>query len=82
MDPKTGHVKAYVGGINLDFKYDHVTKGKRQVGSTFKPFICIGYSRRLLLYEVPNIPVFFDKERWGLEKDWILKTQEMSLKTN
>ena len=76
MDPKTGHVKAYVGGINHRyFKYDHVTKGKRQVGSTFKPFLYAlaiqeGYSP---CYEVPNIPVFFDKERWGLEKDWIPK---------
>ena len=33
-----GHVKAYVGGINYKyFQYDHVTQGKRQVGS-FKPF--------------------------------------------
>ncbi len=40
MDPKTGHVKAYVGGINYKhFKYDHVKIGKRQVGSTFKPFL-------------------------------------------
>ena len=40
MEPKTGLVKAYVGGINFDyFKYDHVTIGKRQVGSTFKPFL-------------------------------------------
>ena len=76
MDPKTGYVKAYVGGINYRyFKYDHVIKGKRQVGSTFKPFLYAlaiqeGYSP---CYEVPNIPVFFDKERWGLEKDWVPK---------
>jgi penicillin-binding protein 1A len=76
MDPKTGHVKAYVGGINYrHFKYDHVIQGKRQVGSTFKPFLYAlaiqeGYSP---CYEVPNIPVFFDKQRWGLEKDWVPK---------
>jgi penicillin-binding protein 1A len=76
MDPNTGFVKAYVGGINYKhFKYDHVKIGKRQVGSTFKPFLYSlaiqeGYSP---CYEVPNIPVVFDKERWGLDKDWIPK---------
>lgn len=40
MDPHTGYVKAYVGGTDYrHFQYDHVTKGKRQVGSTFKPFL-------------------------------------------
>ncbi len=40
MDPTTGEIKAWVGGINYDqFKYDHVRQGKRQVGSTFKPFV-------------------------------------------
>ena len=76
MDPKTGFVKAYVGGINYKhFKYDHVKIGKRQVGSTFKPFLYSlamqeGYSP---CYEVPNIPVVFDKARWGLPKDWTPK---------
>ncbi len=42
MDPITGNVKAYVGGIDFtSFKYDHVTQGKRQAGSTFKPFLYI-----------------------------------------
>ncbi len=40
MDPRTGHIKAWVGGINHKyFKYDHVRLGKRQPGSTFKPFV-------------------------------------------
>ncbi len=40
MDPHTGFVRAYVGGPDYDhFKYDHVTYAKRQVGSTFKPFL-------------------------------------------
>jgi penicillin-binding protein 1A len=40
MDPHTGHVRAWVGGIDYDyFKYDHVKQGKRQPGSTFKPFV-------------------------------------------
>lgn len=40
MDPATGWVKAWVGGIDYKyFKYDHVKQGKRQVGSTFKPIV-------------------------------------------
>ncbi len=40
MDPHTGQVKAYVGGIDYRFfQYDHVKLSKRQVGSTFKPFL-------------------------------------------
>lgn len=40
MDPKTGHIKAWVGGINHKyFKFDHVRQGKRQAGSTFKPIV-------------------------------------------
>lgn len=74
MDPRNGHVKAYVGGINYKhFKYDHVAVGKRQVGSTFKPFLYAiamqeGYSP---CYQIPNVPVVFEKEQWGLEKDWV-----------
>ncbi|WP_298323194.1 penicillin-binding protein 1A [uncultured Dokdonia sp.] len=40
MVPQTGEVRAWVGGINMNhFQYDHVQLGKRQVGSTFKPFL-------------------------------------------
>ena len=40
MEPKTGHIKAWVGGIDYKyFQYDHVGQGARQVGSTFKPFV-------------------------------------------
>jgi len=62
MDPHTGYVKAYVGGPNFKhFKYDHVVIGKRQAGSTIKPFIYTlamqeGYSP---CYKVPNVPVTF-----------------------
>lgn len=39
-NPKTGAIKAWVGGINFQhFKYDHVRHGKRQPGSLFKPFV-------------------------------------------
>lgn len=60
MDPHTGNVKAYVGGIDYKhFQYDHVTQAKRQIGSTFKPFLYTlamrdGYSP---CYPVPNVPV-------------------------
>ncbi len=60
MDPKTGYVKAWVGGINFEhFKYDQVKMGTRQVGSTAKPFtyavaIENGMSPCLT---VPNVPV-------------------------
>lgn len=63
MEPSTGHVKAYVGGINYkEFQYDHVVKGKRQVGSTIKPFLYTiamedGYSP---CHEVPLIPTTFN----------------------
>ncbi len=62
MEPKTGYVKAYVGGINYKhFKFDQVTKSRRQVGSTIKPFIyCLamqnGYSP---CTKVPNVEVIF-----------------------
>ncbi len=62
MNPQNGHVKAYVGGPNFRyFKYDHVTQGKRQVGSTIKPFMYTlamqeGYSP---CYKVANVPSTF-----------------------
>ncbi|MBN1414147.1 MAG: transglycosylase domain-containing protein [Bacteroidales bacterium] len=62
MDPRTGYVKAYVGGIDFNhIKYDHVTQGKRQTGSTFKPFLYIlamqeGFNP---CDEVPNSSVVF-----------------------
>lgn len=40
MDPHTGFIRAWVGGLDYDyFKYDHVKQGRRQPGSTFKPFV-------------------------------------------
>jgi penicillin-binding protein 1A len=65
VDPKTGDVKAWVGGINYKyFKYDHVKQGTRQPGSTFKPFVYTaaidqGYSPCFLVEDAPttfNIP--------------------------
>ena len=40
MDPTDGTIKAWVGGIDWNyFKFDHVKQARRQVGSTFKPFV-------------------------------------------
>jgi penicillin-binding protein 1A len=42
MDPRSGHIKAWVGGINFKyFKFDNVYQSKRQPGSTFKPFVYV-----------------------------------------
>ncbi|WP_207426789.1 transglycosylase domain-containing protein [Pedobacter sp. SYSU D00535] len=60
MEPHTGYVRAWVGGIDYEhFKYDQVKMGRRQVGSTAKPFtyaaaINEGYSP---CYKMPNEPV-------------------------
>lgn len=70
MEPQTGYVKAWVGGINHKFfQYDHVQIGHaRQVGSTFKPFIYAlaiqeGYSP---CYRIPNVPttIVYDGKEW------------------
>jgi len=64
MDPQTGAIKAWVGGINHKFfKYDHVKQASRQPGSTFKPFVYgtaieAGYSPCQELYDIsPTIKV-------------------------
>ncbi len=59
MEPQTGYVRAYVGGIDYRFfKYDHVTQAKRQVGSTFKPFLytlAMQEGEYSPCFKVPNI---------------------------
>jgi len=63
MDPHTGYIKAWVGGINYKhFKYDQVKTAKRQVGSTFKPFV---YALAIMegwspCQKIPNVPVTFE----------------------
>ncbi|MBL31170.1 MAG: penicillin-binding protein [Flavobacteriales bacterium] len=75
IEPATGAIKAWVGGINHEqFKYDHVKEGKRQVGSTFKPFIyatAIDQFKYSPCFTVPNVQVIFEKEEWGLDEDYI-----------
>lgn len=59
IDSKTGQVRAYVGGIDYRyFKFDHVTQARRQVGSTFKPFLytlAMQEGEYTPCYKVPNI---------------------------
>ena len=61
MDPSTGKVRAYVGGTNYEyFQFDHVTLAKRQVGSTFKPFVytvAMQEGEYSPCTQVPNLPV-------------------------
>ena len=60
IETHTGHVKAYVGGLDYRFfKYDHVTQARRQVGSTFKPFLysyAMGDTEFTPCTKIPNIP--------------------------
>ncbi len=61
MEPQTGHIKAYVGGPSFQyFKYDMAKQGKRQIGSTVKPFIytfAIDHLGMSPCTMVPNLPV-------------------------
>ena len=70
MDPQTGYIKAWVGGIDhKNFYFDHVQRDHaRQVGSTFKPFVYLvaiqnGWSP---CTQIPNVPVtiHFDDKDW------------------
>jgi len=63
MEPQTGYVRAYVGGINYEyFKFDHVSLSRRQVGSTIKPIIySVAMENQMSpCQKVPNIPVTFE----------------------
>ncbi len=57
MEPQTGHVKAWVGGVNYKhFQYDNVIQGARQAGSTFKPFIYAAAIDQLRLSPCDSLP--------------------------
>lgn len=85
MDPRTGYVKAYVGGPNFRyFKYDMAKQGKRQIGSTIKPFVytfAIDHLGMTPCTLVPNLPVTIEtangtawspKEAGKVEYDGVL----------
>lgn len=74
VDPLTGFVKAWVGGINFKhFKFDHVYTGRRQAGSTFKPFVystAIKQKKYSPCFEVPDVLTCIEKGSYGLLQDW------------
>lgn len=74
MEPQTGHVKVWVGGINHKyFQYDHVGQGARQVGSTFKPFVYSTAIEQLGMSPCDSIidgPFTMPRGKWGISKAW------------
>ncbi len=80
MDPQTGHVKAWVGGVNYKhFQYDHVKQGKRQVGSTFKPFVYATAIDQLHLSPcdtLPNTQITIEANKYGNPEPWTAKNSD------
>jgi penicillin-binding protein 1A len=74
MEPQTGHVKAWVGGMNYKhFQYDMVKQGKRQVGSTFKPFVYATAIDQLHLSPCDTLPrsqITIDAYKFGNPEPW------------
>lgn len=74
MEPQTGHVKAWVGGMDYKhFQYDMVKQGKRQIGSTFKPFVYATAIDQLHLSPcdtLPDTPFCIDKGKFGNPEEW------------
>jgi penicillin-binding protein 1A len=77
MEPQTGHVKAWVGGINYrHFQYDNVIQGARQAGSTFKPFIyaaAIDQLRRSPCDTLPDTQYCIEANKHGNPEPWCPK---------
>jgi penicillin-binding protein 1A len=80
MEPQTGHVKVWVGGINYKyFQYDHVGQGARQVGSTFKPFVYATAIEQLNMSPCDSIidsPFMIHKGRHHVTEDWEPKNSD------
>ncbi|NNK19847.1 MAG: penicillin-binding protein [Flavobacteriaceae bacterium] len=74
MEPQTGHVKAWVGGINYKhFQYDNVIQGARQAGSTFKPFVyaaAIDQLRMSPCDELPDSQYCIEAGKHGNPEPW------------
>jgi penicillin-binding protein 1A len=74
IEPQTGLVKAWVGGVDYrHFMYDAVEKQKRQVGSTFKPFVYITAINQMQLSPCnvyPNSRYTIPAGKYGLPQDW------------
>jgi len=80
IEPQSGHIKAWVGGINnKHFKYDAVAQQKRQVGSTFKPFVYATAINQLKMSpcdEYPNTPYTIPKGKYGIPEEWTPKNSD------
>ncbi len=80
MEPQTGHVKAWVGGINYrHFQYDAVIQGARQAGSTFKPFIyaaAIDQLRRSPCDTLPDTQYCIEANKYGNPEPWCPKNSD------
>ncbi|MDR1974983.1 MAG: transglycosylase domain-containing protein [Bacteroidales bacterium] len=74
IEPQTGYIRAYIGGINYKyFQYDNVSSGRRQVGSTFKPFIytlAIQERNYKPCTKIPNVQVCISQPN---QPDWCPK---------
>ncbi|MEE0982955.1 MAG: penicillin-binding transpeptidase domain-containing protein, partial [Bacteroidales bacterium] len=82
VEPQTGHVKVYVGGINYKhFKFDNAKLGRRQVGSTFKPYVYAAAMKDSELspcFELSNTPVTFEEyDNWTPKNSNQAKEGEM-----
>lgn len=77
MEPQTGHVKAWVGGIDYrHFQYDNVIQGSHQVGSTFKPFVYAAAIDQLRLSpcdELPDTQYCIEAGKHGNPEPWCPK---------
>ncbi len=80
MEPQTGQIKAWVGGINYKhFQYDHVGQGSRQVGSTFKPIVYATAIQQLGKSPCDSIidgPFMIHKGRHHVTEDWEPKNSD------
>lgn len=74
VEPQSGHIKAWVGGYDYKhFQFDAVKQQKRQVGSTFKPFVYATAINQLNLSpceKYPNTLYTIPKEKYGMPEDW------------
>jgi len=77
MDPSNGFIKAWVGGMNYKhFQYDMAKKGKRQTGSTFKPFVYAAAIDQLHLSPCDTFPdsqFCIEKNKFGNMEQWCPK---------
>ena len=80
MEPQTGHVKAWVGGVDYShFQYDNVIQGSRQAGSTFKPFVyaaAIDQLRRSPCDTLPDTQYCIETGKHGNMEPWCPKNSD------